>query len=80
MCDYLYCCHADSVPENCVPCYPLHSAHTSAMSANLILLYVNEQAGDSLSDSCFPSKSLLYPSTFSLLYLLNLLTTVAKRL
>lgn len=37
--------------KSCVPCYPLHSAYTSTMSANLKLVCVNEQAGDSLSDS-----------------------------
>lgn len=31
--------------KSCVPCYPPHSAHTSTLSANLILLCVNEQQG-----------------------------------
>jgi len=66
--------------KSCVLCNPLHLAHTSTMSANLILVYINEQAGDSPSDSCPPYKTLVYHSTLALVHLLNLLTSLAQRL
>lgn len=61
--------------KGCVPCYSLHSAHTSTMSGNLTLLCVNEPVW-----LLPPSETLLYLSTFSLAHLLNLLTTLAERL